>query len=55
MNWDVLQIYFMLLNNIWLDTKVIFTKDFPDAGDYAHFLFGNYLGLITHGDEEASI
>ena len=31
------------------------TKDFPDAVYYAPFLFGNYLGLIAHGNTEANI
>ena len=38
--------------NIWyLHT----TKDFPEAVYYAPFLFGNYLSLATHGNEEANI
>lgn len=31
------------------------TKEFPDAVYYAPFLFGNYLGLVAHGNEEANI
>ena len=38
--------------NIWyLNT----TKSFPEAIYYATFLFGNYLGLVAHGDKNASI
>ena len=39
-------------DNIWyLNT----TDSFPEAIHYAPFLFGNYLGLIAHGESEASI
>ena len=31
------------------------TDSFPEAIYYAPFLFGNYLGLIAHGDNEAFI
>lgn len=31
------------------------TNSFPEAIHYAPFLFNNYLGLIAHGDKEASI
>ena len=31
------------------------TSSFPEAIYYAPFLFGNYLGLIAHGDNEAFI
>ena len=42
----------MMMKNVWhLNT----TKSFPEAIYYAPFLFGNYLGLIAHGDQEASI
>ena len=30
------------------------TNDFPEASHYAPFLYGNYLGLIAHGDKETS-
>ena len=41
-----------MLNNVnYLNT----TKSFPTAIYYAPFLFGNYLGLVAHGDNEASI
>lgn len=39
-------------DNVWyLNT----TDSFPEASDYAPFLFGNYFGLTCKGDEEASI
>lgn len=42
----------MMMKNVWyLNT----TKSFPEAIYYAPFLFGNYLGLIAHGNQEASI
>ena len=31
------------------------TKDFPEAPFYAPFLFGNYMSLISYGDDEVSI
>ena len=31
------------------------TKDFPEAPHYAPYLYGNYTGLIAHGDEEVCI
>lgn len=31
------------------------TDEFPEAPHYAPYLFGNYAGLITYGDSEASI
>ena len=38
--------------NIWyLNT----TDSFPEASDYAPFLFGNYLGLTCKGNEKAKI
>lgn len=38
--------------NIWyLNT----TDNFPEASDYAPFLFGNYLGLTCKGDGEARV
>ena len=42
----------MMMKNIWyLNT----TKSFPEAIYYAPFLFGNYLGLVAHGNQKASI
>jgi len=42
----------MMDENLWfLNT----TQEFPEASDYAPFLFGNYLGLIAHGDDNASL
>lgn len=42
----------MMMKNVWyLNT----TKSFPEAIYYAPFLFGNYLGLVAHGNQEASI
>ena len=39
-------------DNIWyLNT----TDRFPNAVYYAPFLFGNYLGLVAHGNTNASI
>jgi len=38
--------------NIWYLSN---TKDFPEAPFYAPFLFGNYLSLVAHGDNEVSI
>ncbi len=38
--------------NVWY---LATTKDFPEAPDYAPFLFGNYLGLVIHGNEQAHI
>jgi len=38
--------------NIWyLNT----TKEFPEAPHYAPFLFGNYSGLIAHGNKKAIV
>ena len=31
------------------------TDDFPEAKYYAPFLYGNYLGLIAHGDKNSSL
>ena len=31
------------------------TEDFPEAIDYAPYLFANYVGLVAHGDMQASI
>jgi len=31
------------------------TDTFPEAPHYAPYLFGNYLGLVVCGNEEASI
>jgi hypothetical protein len=31
------------------------TDNFPEAIFYAPFLFGNYLGLVAHGNKFASI
>lgn len=41
-----------MMDNLWyLNT----TKNFPEAIYYAPFLLGDYLGLIAHGNREASI
>lgn len=41
-----------MLDNVWyLNT----TDSFPEAVYYAPFLFGNYSGLVAHGNEEASV
>jgi hypothetical protein len=41
-----------MLENVWhLNT----TKSFPEAIHYAPFLFGNYLGLVAHGNQDGSI
>jgi len=41
-----------MMDNVWyLNT----TKSFPDAVHYAPFLFSNYLGLVAHGNVNASI
>jgi len=40
-----------MLDNIWF----LNTTDKLNASYYAPFLFGNYIGLTAHGDEEASI
>ncbi len=31
------------------------TEDFPEAIDYAPYLFGNLLGLIAHGNKQTSL
>ncbi len=31
------------------------TEDFPEAADYAPYLFGNSLGLTAHGDQQSSL
>ena len=31
------------------------TDDFPEATHYAPYLYGNYIGLVAHGDTEATI
>jgi len=41
----------MMENISYLST----TKDFPEAIHYAPYLYGNYVGLVIRGNEEASI
>ncbi len=38
--------------NIWYLGN---TKEFPEAQFYAPFLFGNYISLVVHGDENVTI